>query len=346
MSEQDIKQIVVNKVIEQAQKVMEQSKYPEAVAEHLSRKHVTPVVIFPSQPQFDIVEFDPQALVEAMSTEKLETTVAAVTEVAEKMFIPQLTTQYSFEEISARLRAIGKEPKMSIKALSPTAAMALTGRIYGFPDCCIDAFCNSWAGITLLPKKSKFTGSGFRPCKQCEDTKTQEQLEDEIASRRLMPRPFYLRQQDALAGHFYRYHTETESELYDHLNSHGLLHLLYERPELFDLAKDCWVPVERDLLCYRNEFDTGKGHYYFTDKYQNRIMPILGPNGKVRFKAMKKKYFRTGHLVDPAKAARLLEQYPELYASRDFKFDRSRFTARIGQELFSIKKEDNHNGSI
>ncbi len=46
MSEQDIKQILVNKVNEQAQKVLEQSKYPEAVAEHLSRKQVTPVVIF------------------------------------------------------------------------------------------------------------------------------------------------------------------------------------------------------------------------------------------------------------------------------------------------------------
>jgi hypothetical protein len=51
-------------------------------------------------------------------------------------------------------------------------------------------------------------------------------------------------------------------------------------------------------------------------------------------------------LVDPAKAARLLEQYPELCANRDFKFDFSKFTAKLGQRLFSIKREDSPNGSI
>ena len=122
--------------------------------------------------------------------------------------------------------------------------------------------------------------------------------------------------------------------------------VLNKYPYLYDLAKDCWVPVERELHCYRNEFDTGKGYYYFTDKYQNRVLPVLSPDGKVRFKSMKKKSFRKGRLADPAKAAKLREQYPELYANRDFKFDRSRFTARIGQELFSIKKEDYHDRSI
>ncbi len=265
------------------------------------------------------------------------------TEVTEKMLIQQLTTPQSFEEICERLRAIDKEPKTHVELKLPGGGMSLIGRIYGFPDCCIDTFCNSWSE---LPQESVFDGSGFRPCKSCNETKTKEQLEDEIASRRLIPFPFYHTHHEALPSRYYRDGFELEDELYEHLYNYDLLKLLNKYPYLYDLAKDCWVPVERELRCYRNKFDTGKGYYYFTDKYQNRVLPVLSPDGKVRFKSMKKKSFRKGRLVDPAKAAKLREQYPELYANRDFKFDRSRFTARIGQELFSIKKEDYHDGSI
>ena len=251
------------------------------------------------------------------------------------MSLLQLTTQYSFEEISARLRAISREPKTDIELKLPGGGMGLSGRIYGFPDCCIDTFCNSWSE---LPQESVFDGSGFRPCKSCKETKTKEQLEDEIASRRLIPFPFYHSYHEALPSRYYRDGFELEDELYEHLYNHDLLKLLNKYPYLYDLAKDCWVPVERELRCYRNEFDTGKGYYYFTDKFRDCYLPVLAPDGTVAFTRMKKKYFRTGHLVDPAKAAKLREQYPELYANRDFKFDRSRFTARIGQELFSIKK--------
>ena len=263
--------------------------------------------------------------------------------VTEKMLIPQLTTPQSFEEISALLRAIGQEPKTHVELKIPGGRMSLIGRIYGFPDCCIDTFCNSWSE---LPQESVFDGSGFRPCKSCKETKTKEQLEDEIASRRLIPFPFYHTHHEALPSRYYRDGFELEDELYEHLYNYDLLKLLNKYPYLYDLAKDCWVPVERELRCYRNEFDTGKGYYYFTDKFRKCYLPVLAPDGTVAFTRMKKKYFRTGHLVDPSKAARLLEQYPELYANRDFKFDRSRFTARIGQELFSIKKEDYHDGSI
>ena len=259
-----------------------------------------------------------------------------------KAILP-IQPQYSFEEISARLRAIGREPKTDIELKLPGGGMGLSGRIYGFPDCCIDTFCNSWSE---LPQESVFDGSGFRPCKSCKETKTKEQLEDEIASRRLIPFPFYHSYHEALPSRYYRNGFELEEELHEHLYNYDLLKLLNKYPYLYDLAKDCWVPVERELRCYRNEFDTGKGYYYFTDKYQNRVLPVLSPDGKVRFKSMKKKSFRKGRLVDPAKAAKLREQYPELYANRDFKFDRSRFTARIGQELFSIKKEDYHDRSI
>ena len=55
MSEQDLKQTVVNAVIKQVQEVLEQSKHPEALAAHLSSEHKTPVGIFPIQPQYDIV---------------------------------------------------------------------------------------------------------------------------------------------------------------------------------------------------------------------------------------------------------------------------------------------------
>ena len=259
------------------------------------------------------------------------------------MSLLQLTKQYSFEEVSAQLRAIGQEPKTHVELKIPGGGMSLIGRIYGFPECCIDTFCNSWSE---LPQGSVFDGSGFRPCKSCKETKTQKQLEDEIASRRLIPFPFYHNDHEALPSRYYRDGFELEDELYEHLYNYDLLKLLNKYPYLYDLAKDCWVPVERELHCYRNEFDTGKGYYYFTDKYQNRVLPVLSPDGKVRFKSMKKKSFRKGRLADPAKAAKLREQYPELYANRDFKFDRSRFTARIGQELFSIKKEDYHDRSI
>lgn len=259
------------------------------------------------------------------------------------MSLLQLTTQYSFEEISELLRAIGREPKPRVELKIPGGGMSLIGRIYGFPDCCIDTFCNSWSE---LPQESVFDGSGFRPCKSCKETKTKEQLEDEIASRRLIPFPFYHSHNEALPSRYYRDGFELEEELYEQLYNHDLLKLLNKYPYLYDLAKDCWVPVERELRCYRNEFDTGKGYYYFTDKFRNCYLPVLAPDGTVAFTRMKKRYFRTGHLVDPSKAAKLREQYPELYANRDFKFDRSRFTARIGQELFSIKKEDYQDGSI
>ena len=342
MSEQDIKQIVVNAVTKQAQEVLEQSKYPEALATHLSSEHITPVGIFPIQPQYDIVEFDPQALMEAMSTEELETAVAAVTEVVEKMPIPQLTTQHSFEEICERLRAMGGEPKMSIKNwLLPTTGMALTGRIFGFPECCVEAFCND---REVLSEESVFSGSGFRPCKHCNDNKTQEQIENEIASRRLIPYPFYHRPQDALPDRFYRDYFDLEEELYNVLKT--LSQLLSNFPELLDLAKDCWVPVEQELRCYVNRFGGKEPTYYFASKYQNRRIPVLTPDGEVVNAYLNKKCFRTGRLVDGRKAAMLREQYPELYANRDFKFDTGKFSELISQRLFSISREESLNGSV
>ena len=137
--------------------------------------------------------------------------------------IQQLTTQCSFEEISELLRAIGREPKTDIELKLHGGGMGLSGRIYGFPDCCIDTFCNSWSE---LPQESVFDGRGFRPCKSCKETKTKEQLEDEIASRRLIPFPFYHSNHEALPSRYYRDGFELEEELHEHLYNYDLLKLL------------------------------------------------------------------------------------------------------------------------
>ena len=62
------------------------------------------------------------------------------------------------------------------------------GTYFGYPECCIGAFCElqhlgrDWSHSIL--------GTGFVPCKSCAETKTSEQLEQEIADRRLCHVPF------------------------------------------------------------------------------------------------------------------------------------------------------------
>jgi hypothetical protein len=59
-----------------------------------------------------------------------------------------------------------------------------TGRLFGFPECCIEAFIKE-----ELPIWSPFDGTGFRPCESCLD-KGYEEMVNKINSRRTFPKPF------------------------------------------------------------------------------------------------------------------------------------------------------------
>lgn len=61
------------------------------------------------------------------------------------------------------------------------------GRYFGYPDCCINAF----AMFDHIGKpKRKLWGTGFVPCYTCDQTKTEDQLKEEIERNRLCPIPF------------------------------------------------------------------------------------------------------------------------------------------------------------
>lgn len=62
------------------------------------------------------------------------------------------------------------------------------GRWFGYPSCCIDAFRD----VRRRSVDSVFDGSGFVPCKKCDETKTQHQLLEEISNRRIAEEPFML----------------------------------------------------------------------------------------------------------------------------------------------------------
>jgi len=61
------------------------------------------------------------------------------------------------------------------------------GELYGYPQCCIDAFIS---GESQLYKSDKhFKGCGYLPCSKC-DQKTSEELLEVIKANRKFPRPF------------------------------------------------------------------------------------------------------------------------------------------------------------
>lgn len=59
------------------------------------------------------------------------------------------------------------------------------GVYYGFPKCCIDSFCTK----DQSTKGGWWIGTGLMVCKKCED-KPEQEMRDEIASRRLAQSPF------------------------------------------------------------------------------------------------------------------------------------------------------------
>ena len=71
------------------------------------------------------------------------------------------------------------------------------GLYFGYPKCCIEEFCNGEPNfITTLEDMRLFCGTGFVPCKKCNETKTEDQLLAEIAKNRKYDKPFPLDRHD------------------------------------------------------------------------------------------------------------------------------------------------------
>ena len=69
------------------------------------------------------------------------------------------------------------------------------GENFGYPKCCIDAFVNTYDNFNDLSyddgrSERKLFGSGFVPCVKCHETKTEQQLVDEINANRKFPLRF------------------------------------------------------------------------------------------------------------------------------------------------------------
>lgn len=62
------------------------------------------------------------------------------------------------------------------------------GEWFGYPDCCIDAFCN----LEDKDYDNVFIGTGYVPCKSCVSNKSVGQLVSEISLRRKSSLPFPL----------------------------------------------------------------------------------------------------------------------------------------------------------
>ena len=65
------------------------------------------------------------------------------------------------------------------------------GSYFGYPKCCtealIDALIKGWE--SSLTQDSIFDGTGYRPCRVCED-KGEEYMLKSIATNRICPTPF------------------------------------------------------------------------------------------------------------------------------------------------------------
>lgn len=68
---------------------------------------------------------------------------------------------------------------------------ASNGKYFGYPQCCIFEFVgllHLLDGPDSGPRK--LSGTGFIPCKSCNEKKTEDQLRREIAANRMCPVPF------------------------------------------------------------------------------------------------------------------------------------------------------------
>ena len=69
------------------------------------------------------------------------------------------------------------------------------GKNLGYPQCCIDEFVATYDNFEDLSyddgrSQRKLFGSGFVPCVKCHETKTEQELVDEINANRTFLSPF------------------------------------------------------------------------------------------------------------------------------------------------------------
>lgn len=64
------------------------------------------------------------------------------------------------------------------------------GLAFGYPQCCIDAFCKAEHMKDKYWRSRPLVGTGFVCCAGCAETKTARELSDEIKRRRKVPQEF------------------------------------------------------------------------------------------------------------------------------------------------------------
>lgn len=68
------------------------------------------------------------------------------------------------------------------------------GALYGFPSCCVDAFCASYCRETLMRHPNgPWMGTGYMPCSSCAPKAAQDFdrfVAERIAPKRICPLPF------------------------------------------------------------------------------------------------------------------------------------------------------------
>lgn len=64
------------------------------------------------------------------------------------------------------------------------------GEYFGYPECCIQAFMTMNHMHSEDWRRYPLHGTGFVCCPTCAESKTEQQLMDEINARRDHPRPF------------------------------------------------------------------------------------------------------------------------------------------------------------
>lgn len=60
------------------------------------------------------------------------------------------------------------------------------GKYFGYPKCCVEEFLK----FEHMQDVRKLYGTGFIPCKKCNETKSRRELKSEIARNRICPTPF------------------------------------------------------------------------------------------------------------------------------------------------------------
>lgn len=87
-----------------------------------------------------------------------------------------------------------KKIKVDIKNNLWFGGWEITGYYFGYPSCCIENFVTEDILVRVNELKSrkfrKLKGTGYRPCTQCNEIYTEEELVVRINSKRRLARPF------------------------------------------------------------------------------------------------------------------------------------------------------------